>query len=74
MMFDAQAPRAVYDRLNSIISQGNMIFYSAATLIHCTSFAFMSFFFRYRRVGKLPTLAIAGAYSVYFQTTNDALY
>ncbi len=74
MMYDAQAPRSTYDRLNSTITQGNTAFYSAATVWHCTSLAFMSFFFRYRRIGGAATFAIAGAYSVYFQMTNDALY
>jgi len=74
MMFDAQAPRAVYDRLNSIITEGNTSFYAAATLTHCTGFAFMSFFFRYRRIGAMPTLLIAGAYSLFFTQSNNALY
>lgn len=74
MMFDAQAPRAVYDRLNSIITEGNTSFYAAATITHCTGFAFMSFFFRYRRIGAMPTLLIAGAYSTFFTLTNNALY
>jgi hypothetical protein len=66
MMFDAQAPRATYDRLNSIITEGNTKFYAAATLVHCTGFAFMSFFFRYRRIGAMPTVAIASAYFMIF--------
>lgn len=35
---------------------------------------YMSFFFRFRRVGKLPVLAIAAAYTSAFENINNILY
>ena len=46
----------------------------ATTLVHCTGFAFMSFFFRYRRLGLAPTLLISAGYYNAFETINNAMY
>ena len=35
---------------------------------------YLSFFFRYRRVSALPTLAIASAYYVFFENINNIMY
>lgn len=34
----------------------------------------MSFFFRYRRIGAVPVLFVAGAYSYAFENVNNILY
>lgn len=35
---------------------------------------YMSYFFRYRRVGIIPTLGIASAYYILFENVNNILY
>ena len=35
---------------------------------------YLSFFFRYRRVGAIPTLAIGAAYYVFFENANNIMY
>ena len=35
---------------------------------------YLSFFFRYRRVGAVPTLAIGAAYYVFFENANNIMY
>ena len=35
---------------------------------------YMSYFFRYRRLGFLPTIAVASAYYVVFENDNNILY
>ena len=50
------------------------MFYLAATGVHSLSFAYLSFFFRFRRVTAVPTLAISAGYMAYFQIANNALY
>lgn len=74
VMFDTQASRRQYARLNSVISQQNLIFYLSAAAVHMTGFAYMSYFFRYRRVGFLPILAISSAYYCAFESVNNTLY
>lgn len=74
LMFDTQADRPVYDKLNSILSQRNKIFYLAASVLHGSAFMYLSFFFRYRRVTAVPTLAIACAYYCFFENANNILY
>ena len=73
-MFDVKAPRPVYDKLNSVISQQNMIFYLSASAVHVTSMAYLSFFFRYRRLSLLSTVAVGTAYYAYFEAMNNMLY
>jgi hypothetical protein len=74
LMYDVQAPRPVYDKLNSAISQGNRIFYATTSVIHTVSLMYLAFFFRYRRVGKIPTLVLSGAYYIYFENINNIMY
>jgi len=74
IMFETKSGRAVYDKLNSVISQSNLHFYIVAPIVHSLGFAWMSFFFRFRRIGVVPTLAIASAYYMAFSTINDVLY
>ena len=51
-----------------------MIFYLTATAVHVTGFMYLSYFFRYRRVGFLPILAISTAYYTAFENLNTLLY
>ena len=73
-MFDTKAPRPAYDKLNSVVGQQNLVFYGATTLMHGISFTYLSFFFRYRRVGFLPTVAIGTAYYMWFEASNNIMY
>ena len=73
-MFDVQAPRPVYDKVNSTIDQANRVFYLSAAALHSAAFMYLSFFFRYRRVSAVPTLAIATAYYIFFENANNILY
>ena len=74
VMFDMKATRPVHAKLNSVISEQNMIFYAATTLTHVTALSYLSFFFRFRRLGKVPVLAIGTAYYCAFENINNILY
>jgi len=73
-MFDCKAPKSAYGRLNAMVKQTTIHYYLAATAVHTVLFAYMSFFFRYRRIGALPTIFIAGGYTAAFTTINNSLY
>ena len=74
LMFDVQAPRPVYDKINGTVDQRNRLFYASAATFHAAAFMYLSFFFRYRRVSAVPTLAIASAYYLFFENANNILY
>ena len=74
MMFDVQATRPAYARMNATVSQGTRDFYIATALLHTTAFCGLSYFFRYRRVTTLPALAIGTAYFYFFQNVNNIMY
>mmetsp|Transcript_14991 Transcript_14991/g.17867 ORF Transcript_14991/g.17867 Transcript_14991/m.17867 type:complete len:211 (+) Transcript_14991:37-669(+) len=74
LMYDVQAPRPVYDKINATVDRGNFAFYLSAAAVHAASFMYMSFFFRYRRVTALPTLAIGSAYYIFFENVNNIMY
>ena len=74
IMFDVKAPRPVYDKLNSVISQQNKIFYASATALHATTLCYISFFFRYRRLSPLSVLVASAAYYSFFENANNILY
>ena len=44
------------------------------TGFHTLAFMYMSYFFRYRRVGLPATLLISSAYYYFFTTTNNIAY
>ena len=50
------------------------MFYLTASATHILGFMYMSFFFRYRRITFLPTLAIGSAYYCAFGNINNLLY
>ena len=74
IMFDTQAPTPTYDKLNSQIRQQTMKFYLAAASTHMLGLMYLSFFFRYRRVGFVPSVAIGSAYYWAFENINNILY
>ena len=74
MMFDVKAPRAVYDKLNSVVRQQNLMFYGGATALHMMTLGYLSFFFRYRRLSKASVLVAGTAYYCAFETINNILY
>lgn len=56
------------------MSQKNKVFYASTALIHSSAFMYLSYFFRYRRVGAVPTLVIAAAYYSFFENVNNIMY
>ena len=74
MMFDVQASKPAYAKLNSIISQRNFIFYLSTGTLHTTAFMYLSFLMRFRRLSALPVLAIGTVYFSFFQNTNNIMY
>ena len=73
-MFDVQAPKPVYDKVNATVDRANFMFYASSATVHALSFMYLSFFFRYRRVTALPTVAIGSAYYIFFENVNNILY
>ena len=73
-MYDQQLRKIDYDRLNSVISVANTKFYAATAAIHTIGFMYLAYFFRFRRVGLVPTLGIASAYYYAFTKVNNAAY
>ena len=51
-----------------------MKFYLAASAFHVFGFMFLSYHFRYRRMGLLPTLGVATFYYIVFENANNILY
>ena len=74
LMYDVQAPRPVYDKVNATVDQANRLYYLTTASFHTAAFMYLSFFFRYRRVSALPTLGIATAYYLFFENANNILY
>ena len=66
MMFDCQASRPTYARMNSTISQRNFLFYLTAGAVHTTAFMWLSFVMRFRRISLVPTLALGTLYFSFF--------
>ena len=73
-MFDEQNRKLDYYRLNSEVSVGNTRFFITTSLIHTLGFAYLSYFFRFRRLGALPVTGIACAYYYAFTKINNAAY
>ncbi len=74
MMLDTKAPRPIYDKLNGTIDQATKLYYASTAALHASAFMYLSFFFRYRRVSAVPTLAIASAYYIFFENANNIMY
>lgn len=74
VMFDGKARKIDYDRLNSEVSVGNTKFFLATSAFHTLGFMYLSYFFRFRRVGLLPVAGISCAYYYAFTKINNAAY
>lgn len=73
-MFNTQLRKTEYDRLNSVMSHNNNLFYAGATLTHFGILAYATWFFRYRNLSKVQTLAVGTAYYLAFGNINNILY
>ena len=74
VMFDGKARKVDYDRLNSEISVANTKYFLATSVFHTLGFMYLSYFFRFRRVGLLPVAGISCAYYYAFTKINNAAY
>ena len=74
VMFDTQASKPAYDKLNSTVSQQMKYYYLATVSTHMLSMMYMTYFFRYRRLGFMPVVAVGGAYFYAFEQINDIYY
>jgi len=73
-MFDTQLRKTEYDRLNSVMNLQNGLFYIGATATHFAILAYATYFFRYRTLNKMQTLAVGSAYYAAFGNINNILY
>ena len=69
-----KAPKPVYDKVNATIDRQNKLYYLSTAVVHSCAFMYLSFFFRYRRVSAIPTLAIGTAYYLLFENVNNIMY
>ncbi len=74
ILFDTQAPEPVYQKLESVVALSNLKFYLAASAVNIVGLMYLSFFFRCRRIGFAPTVAIGSAFYWAFENTNNILY
>ena len=74
VMFDTKARKIEYDRLNSVVSVANTKYFAAATALHTLGFAYLAYFFRFRRVSYASAFVISSAYYYYFTKVNQSLY
>ena len=74
LMFDTCIRKSDYDRLNSIVSKQNTIYYAGSTFMHLTILAYASYFFRFRRLSKVQVAAVGTAYYYGFDSINQTLY
>ena len=74
LMFDTKLRKSDYDIMNSVISQRTQAYYAASTLTNVTILAYLSYFFRYRRLSRLQVLGVGSAYYLGFGNINNILY
>ena len=74
LMFDTQLRQSEYDRMNSVMTVQQTKFFASTTAAHFTILAYASYFFRYRRLGKVQVAAVAGAYCYAFGAINSIFY
>ena len=74
VMFDTQAPRPSYDKMNSVVNMSMKYYYLATFSTHMLGFMYMTYFFRYRRLGLVPVVAVGAAYYYAFDTVNSIYY
>ena len=73
-MFDTKLKQIEYDRLNSVLRTQNATYFASLTAFHTLGFAYLAYFFRYRRVTLLPTFLISSAYYYFFTKVNNIAY
>ena len=74
LMFDTKLRRVDYDRVNSLMNTRLTQFYVFSSVFHVVGLSYLSFFFRFRRVGAFPTLVIGSAYYYFFEKSNNIAY
>lgn len=74
LMFDTKLRKVDYDRINSQIDKSVAQYYVATSAFHVLGLSYLSFFFRFRRLGAVPTLLAGSAYFYFFQKTNNIAY
>ena len=72
--FDGRLRDSEYERLDSTMQVGQVKFFGASVLTHITILAYMSYFFRYKRLTKLQTLGVGTLYYQAFSSINNSLY
>lgn len=73
-MFDTKLRRLDYDRYNSLMQRKLLQFYATTSALHTVGFMYLSYFFRFRRLGLPATFLVAGAYAYFFKVTNNIAY
>ena len=74
LTFDTKLPKYQYDKLNSSMAVRYTTYLLSMTTLHTMSFAYLCYFFRYRRIGVLPCAIISLLYSQYFSLSNKIAY
>ena len=72
--YDARLRDSEYDRLESVMHMSQAKFFGSAFATHFTVLAYMTYFFRYRRLTKLQTVAVGTLYFYAFSAINSSLY
>ena len=72
--YDAKLRDSEYQRLDSVMELGLVKYYGTATMFHFSMFAYMAFFFRYRRLTKLQVAGVGTAYWFAFNQVNEIMY
>ena len=74
LMFDVKMRKNEYDRMNSIIQQSNVKFYSASAITHLLILSSLSFMFRFRKLSRVQVLGVGTAYYAGFGQINNIYY
>ena len=74
LMFDTRLTKPQYDKLNSAMSTRFWTYMATMTTFHTLSFAYLCYFFRYRRLSVLPWAVVSVFYAFYFGITNKICY
>ena len=72
--YDGRLRDSEYQRLDSIMQVSQVKYFGSTLLTHMTILAYMSYFFRYRRLTKLQTLGVGTLYYYAFGYINNSLY
>ena len=74
LMFDTRLTKPQYDKLNSAMSTRFWTYMATMTTFHTLSFAYLCYFFRYRKLSVLPWAVVSVFYAFYFGITNKICY